>query len=270
MRRIAPACLALVLLSSACNVRLPFELAQQSTPQGSSQSLVVFAAASLSEAFGEIEPSFEAAHPGVHITFNFGGSQALRTQIEQGAPADVMASASPSEIDTLVAEGFIEQAAPKELLTNKLVVILPAANPAHVQQLQDLARPGLKLVLAAADVPVGKYARQALAEMDSVFGAGFEARVLANVVSNEDNVKQAVAKVQLGEADAAIVYTSDAVAAPDLKQIEIPANLNVIARYEIAPLAASRNLTLASEFVQYVLSPAGQKVLVKWGFTPHP
>ena len=122
--------------------------------------------------------------------------------------------------------------------------------------------------MAAEEVPVGKYARQALDAMNGQFGSDFKDKVLANVVSNEDNVKQVVAKVQLGEADAGIVYTSDAVAAPDLRTIEIPTELNVIAQYPIAPLVDSASSDLANTFVAYVLSAEGQAVLQKWGFAP--
>ena len=122
--------------------------------------------------------------------------------------------------------------------------------------------------MSAEDVPVGKYARQALDTMNGSFGSDFKDRVLANVVSNEDNVKQVVAKIQLGEADAGIVYTSDAVAAPELKTIEIPAELNVIAKYPIAKLTQSPNSDLADAFIAYVLSSEGQAVLQKWGFAP--
>lgn len=271
--------IALVLLLAACGVAAPSGPSQNSTPDSSAtiqpsaaspQTLTIFAAASLTEAFGEVGKSFEAGHPGVNIMFNFAGSQTLRTQIEQGAPADVMASADLAQMDMLVSAGYVDQAAPQLLLTNRLVVILPSSNPARLERLEDLAEPGLKLVMAAADVPVGKYARQSLDAMNSAFGNGFEGRVLSNVVSNEDNVKQVVAKVELGEADAGIVYTSDAIAAPDLRTIEIPPALNVTAQYAIAPLTASRNAALASEFVQYALSPAAQSVLAKWGFTPQP
>jgi molybdate transport system substrate-binding protein len=233
-------------------------------------NLTVFAAASLTDAFTEIGASFEAAHPGVTVTFNFAGSQALRTQIEEGAQADVFASANAKEVDTLVTGGLIDQTAPQVFLTNKLVVILPADNPASVETLQDLADPGLKLVLAAEEVPVGNYARQSLELMNAEFGADFNDNVLSNVVSNEDNVKQVVAKVQLGEADAGIVYTSDAIAAPDLKQIDIPAELNVIATYPIAPLTGASDSELALDFINYVLSADGQAVLQKWGFLPPP
>ena len=232
------------------------------------QTLTVFAASSLTGAFTEIGKAFEAANPGITVTLNFAGSGALRTQIEEGAPADVFASASGKEMDTLVTGNFITKDAPQIFLTNKLVVILPANNPSALEKLEDLSKPGIKLVLAAEAVPVGNYARQALDKMNSSFGTGFKDKVLANVVSNEDNVKQVVAKVQLGEADAGIVYISDSIAAPDLKSIEIPTDLNVIAKYPIAPLTKSENADLAAKFTEYVLSAEGQAVLQKWGFAP--
>jgi molybdate transport system substrate-binding protein len=234
------------------------------------RTLTVFAAASLTGAFSEIGKAFEAANPGVTVTLNFAGSQALRTQIEQGAAADVFASANSTEMNTLVTSSFITKDVPQIFLTNKLILILPTNNPANVQSLQDLARPGLKLVLGDTTVPIGKYARQILDTIskDPTYGTDFGIKVLANVVSNETDVKQVVAKVQLGEADAGIVYISDSIAAPDLKTIKIPDNLNVIAKYPIAPLAKSANADLAAKFVEYVLSADGQVTLKKWGFTP--
>lgn len=232
------------------------------------KTLHVFAAASLTDAFTEIGKHFEAAHPGTTVSFNFSGSQALRTQIEEGAPADVFASANKTEMDALIADSLIDQNSLQQFLANQLVIILPPNNPAGLETLDDLARPGIKLVLAAEEVPVGKYARQAFDNMDRQFGAGFKDKVHANVVSNEDNVRQVVAKVQLGEADAGIVYTSDAVAAPDLKTLEIPADMNVIAAYPIAPLTKSENSVLARAFIAYVLSADGQAILQKWGFAP--
>ncbi|HNE05179.1 MAG TPA: molybdate ABC transporter substrate-binding protein, partial [Anaerolineales bacterium] len=233
-------------------------------------TLTVFAAASLTDAFTEIGENFETANPGVTVTFNFAGSQALRTQIEEGAPADIFASASGKEMDAAIEGKFIAEDSNQVFLTNKLVVILPADNPAGLETLEDLANSGVKIVLAAEEVPVGNYARQALDLMNGSFGADFKDKVLANVVSNEDNVKQVVSKVQLGEADAGIVYTSDAVAAPELKSIEIPAELNVIAKYPIAPLVKSENADLAQAFMDYVLSDEGQAILAKWGFGPKP
>lgn len=235
-----------------------------STPR----TLTVYAAASLTDAFTEIGQAFEAEHSGVTVVFNFGGSQNLRTQIEQGAPADVFAAGNTKEMDTLVDQNLIEETAPKGFLTNQLVVILPKNNPAGITSLEDLRMPSLKLVLAAEVVPAGRYARQVLDNLNALFGADYKDKVLANVVSNEDNIRQAVTKVQLGEADASIVYVSDAVAVPELQKIEIPANVNVIAEYPIAPLVESVNSDLADEFIVYVLSPEGQATLKKWGFTP--
>jgi molybdate transport system substrate-binding protein len=202
------------------------------------------------------------------VTFNFAGSQALRTQIEEGAPADVFASASQTEMETLLSKGLVAQNAAQIFLRNRLVVILPENNPAGVETLEDLARTGIKLVLAAEEVPVGKYTRQALDRMNGPFGGHFKDQVLSNVVSNEDNVRQVVAKVQLGEGDAGIVYTSDAVAAPGLETVEIPAEFNVIASYPIAPAIKSANADLAAAFIEAVLSRDGQAVLEKWGFAP--
>jgi molybdate transport system substrate-binding protein len=230
--------------------------------------LTVYAAASLTDAFTEIGKAFEAEHSDTTVVFNFGGSQNLRTQIEQGAPVNVFASANIKEMDTLVSQNYVMPDAPQIFLKNQLVVILPKDNPAGIASLEDLSRSNLKLVFAAEEVPAGRYARQVLDNLNSMFGADYRDKVLANVVSNEDNIRQAVTKVQLGEADASIVYVSDAVAAPELLRIEIPADVNVLAEYPIASLAESTNSELANQFIAYVLSPTGQATLAKWGFTP--
>jgi len=233
------------------------------------RTLTVFAAASLTASFTEIGKAFEAANPGVTVTFNFAGSQVLSTQMIQGAAADVFASANHSEMDKLVTAALVAPGY-KDLATNLLEVILPSNNPAKLQALQDLAKPGLKLVLEDKSVPAGAYFLTILDNLskDASFGADFKTKVLANVVSNETDVKQVVAKVQLGEADAGIVYVTDAIAAPTLKTIEIPANFNVIAKYPIAALGNAPQPALAAAFVGYVLSPAGQAAMKKWGFTP--
>jgi len=240
------------------------------TPAPAARTLTVFAAASLTQAFGEIGTAFETANPGVTVKFNFAGAQTLQAQIQAGAPVDILAPASGTYMDAAVTGGFVDEAAAEIFVANILVVILPPNNPANVQSLAELAKAGLKVVLAGATVPAGKYARQILDNMskDPAYGTDFGAKVLANVVSNETDVKQVVAKVQLGEADAGMVYVSDAIAAPTLKTIEIPAHLNVVARYPIAPLLKSANPDLAAQFVAYVLSADGQATLKKWGFTP--
>lgn len=230
--------------------------------------LTVFAAASLTDAFGEIGRAFEATHPGTSVVFNLGGSQNLRTQLEQGAQADVFASANRKEMDAAAAAGLVAPGADRIFVSNQLVVVLPAGNPAGVHTLQDLARPGLKLVLADEAVPVGSYTREVFNRLNANYGPSFRADVLANVVSNENNVKQVLAKVQLGEADAGIVYASDALAASELLTIDIPAQASVVAEYPIAALAGAPSPAQAAEFVDFVLSPEGQSILKKWGFTP--
>ena len=283
MKRLTMLFLTLALVLSACGTPTAAPVATMeasATPAPTSvptiepsatvgpQTLTVFAAASLTSAFGEIGKAFEAANPGVTVKFNFGGSQTLRTQIEQGAQADVFASANTKEMDTLVTGTFVSTDAAQIFLTNQLVVIMPAKNPAGLKTLADLSKPGLKLVLAAKEVPAGSYALQVLDNLDKSIGTGFKDKVLANVVSYENDVKQVVAKVQLGEADAGIVYVSDSVAAPDLQKIDITPENNVIAKYPIAALSKSSNSALAQAFIAYVLSADGQAPLKKWGFLP--
>jgi molybdate transport system substrate-binding protein len=232
------------------------------------RTLTVFAAASLTGSFGEIGKAFEAANPGVTVKFNFAGSQVLSTQIIQGAAVDVFASANHIEMDKLVTTDLVASGY-QDFVTNVLEVILPANNPANIQTLTDLAKPGLKLVLEDKSVPAGAYSLTILGNMskDPTFGSDFSTKVLANVVSYETDVKQVVAKVQLGEADAGIVYITDAISAPTLKTIVIPTNYNVVAKYPVAALTNAPQPDLATAFVAYVLSPDGQAIMKKWGFT---
>jgi molybdate transport system substrate-binding protein len=270
MKRLSIFFLSLALLLSACSSPAPTAAPPTEAPTVTPEpkTLTIFAAASLTDAFKEIGKSFEAANPGVTVEFNFAGSQTLRTQIEQGAQADVFASANSKEMDALVSGNFVPAGSAKIFLTNQLVVIMPANNPAGLTALADLAKPGLKVVLAAKEVPVGNYALQVLDKLDAALGSGFKDKVLANVVSYENDVKQVVAKVQLDEADAGMVYSSDAVAAPELQKIDIPEENNVVAKYPLAALTQSRNPELTQAFIAYVLSADGQAVLQKWGFLP--
>jgi molybdate transport system substrate-binding protein len=235
-------------------------------------TLNVFAASSLTAAYGEIGKAFQAKYPWVTVTFNFAGSQALATQINNAAPADVFASANNTQMGVVTKAGRIDAAAPKPFVKNRLVVVFPKANPANIQTLQDLAKPGLKLVLADKTVPVGQYALAFLdnAVKDASFGANYKTDVLKNVVSYELDVKSVLSKVELGEADAGIVYNTDA--ATDTKgltgQLAIPDALNVIAVYPIAVIKDSKNLDMAQAFVDYVLSADGQATMVKYGFIP--
>jgi molybdate transport system substrate-binding protein len=231
--------------------------------------LTIFTAASLTEAFKEMGVNIEQANPGTKVFFNFAGSPTLRTQLAQGARADVFASADEPNMQGAQKEGTIASE-PRLFVRNQLVAIVPAANPAQLMRLQDLAKPGVKLVLTNKEVPVGNYARQALAKMsqDAAFGVEFATHVLANLVSEETNVKQVVAKVQLGEAHAGIVYASDVTPAVRgaVQMLAIPEPFNVIAHYPIAVVREAPNAAGARAFIDYVLSPAGQAILTKHGF----
>jgi len=233
-----------------------------------SGSLTVFAAASLTDAFTEIGNRLTAENPGLRISFNFAGSQALVTQLQQGARADVFASADLKQMTAAQGANLID-GNPIVFTHNRLTIIVPASNPGGINAPVDLARPGLKLVIANKDVPAGRYTRQSLDLMsaDPAFGADFRARVEANVVSEENNVKQVVTKVQLGEADAGIVYASDVTAAVqgDVATIGIPDSMNVIAEYPIARVAGG-NAALGQAFIDAVLSAAGQQTLQAHGF----
>src|SRR5664280_2311331 len=249
---------------AATPVPAPTAVPPTATNPPAPRTLTVFAAASLTGSFGDIGKAFEAANPGVTVTFNFAGTQALATQLTQAAKADVFASANHTYMDNMVTANLVA-AGYKDFVTNVLEVILPANNPANVQTLQDLAKPGLKLVLEDKSVPAGAYSLQILANLskDPTYDSDFSTKVLANVVSNETDVKEVVAKVQLGEADAGIVYVTDAIAAPTLKTIVIPTNFNVVAKFPIAVLTNAPQPDLAMAFVAYVLSPDGQAIMQK-------
>jgi molybdate transport system substrate-binding protein len=239
-------------------------------PVGAQQPLNVFAAASLTEAFTSLGKAFEAAHAGTVVRINFAGSQVLATQIEQGAGADVFASADRRWIAYLEERSLLS-GEPVVFARNRLVVLIPRTNPGLISKLQDLARPGVKLVLAGPQVPAGSYSRQALKQLDSApgFPSDFDRRVLANVVSDEENVRAVAAKVQLREADAGIVYRTDVSAgvAPQVRQLDLPACCSPIAEYPIAAVQG-KQAELAAEFIALVLSPEGQRILSERGFLP--
>lgn len=240
------------------------------TEPASTIELVVFAAASLDEAFRAVGAAFEVAHPGTTVTFSFAGSQTLATQINEGADADVFASANATQMIALIGSGEVVSGTQRTFARNRLVVITPSDNPSNVTTLQDLAQPGLKLVLAQKSVPVGDYALQFLAKAAAMpdYTAAYSPTVLANVVSFEDDVNGVLTKVGMGEADGGIVYASDISrdGAAKVARIEIPDALNVIAAYPIAPLVRSGQPRLAQAFVDYVQSPDGQANLVAHGF----
>jgi molybdate transport system substrate-binding protein len=240
------------------------------TATPSSVTLKVFAAASLKSSFTAIQKQYQQAHPEVTITYNFAGSQALVQQIAQGAPADIFASADQKNMKKVTDAGLATN--PQTFADNTLTIIIPNSNPAHLAAVKDLANKGVKIDVAASTVPVGTYTRQVLDKLgkSSQYGATYESAVKANFVSQEDNDTAIVTKVELGEADAGIVYTSDVTtaAASKVKFISIPATYNIIAQYPITVLKNASNASAAQAFVQYILSSDGQAILTKYRFLP--
>ncbi|MFZ5821077.1 MAG: molybdate ABC transporter substrate-binding protein [Chloroflexota bacterium] len=235
-------------------------------------TLTVLAAASLTESFTELGKMFEAQNPGVTVALSFAGSQELAQQLDQGADADVFASANKKYMDAAIQSGRVDAKASQVFVNNRLVVIFPKDSPGGLATLQDLAKPGLKLDLADESVPVGKYSVEFLdkASADPAFDPLFKENVLKNVVSYETTVKAVLTKVSLGEADAGIVYVSDITidAAGKVGRLDIPDALNTIATYPIAPIADSKNPELAQAFVNLALSPEGQAVMARYNFIP--
>lgn len=233
------------------------------------ETLTVFAASSLTDAFGELEREFEERNPGVEVRQSFESSSTLLTQIQQGAPADVFASASEEEMDTASGDGLVAGEA-EVFVKNREVVLVPNSNPADIQSFRDVAKPGVKLVLAAEGVPAADYALEILGKANAEYGSGFERDTLANIVSREADVRAAVNRVALGDADATFGYASDYT--PDIRDrvevVLIPPDLNIVATYPIAPLEDAENPKLAREWVRFVTSEEGQRVLEKWNFEP--
>jgi molybdate transport system substrate-binding protein len=276
MRSLLHGCVWLILIAGCGTSPEPAAPSASTTPSTSagsatqSTNLTIFAAASLTEAFGEIGQQFEQQY-GTNVTFNFAGSQQLAQQLAQGAEADVFASANQQEMEHAIVSGVVISGTQQVFVSNRLVVIVPKDNPGQIRQLQDLTRSGLKLVFAAEQVPVGGYTQQALKKMsaDPAFGADFGTKVNANVVSQEQNVKSVVTKVSLGEADAGVVYASDVTPAVNdtLATVVIPDAFNQIAAYPIAPtMNPPAGKELAQQFVDFVRSRESQLILGRHNF----
>lgn len=238
----------------------PGSSAAADTPAGTDVEvegeITVFAAASLTDAFTELGTAFEAAHPGSTIGFSFDGSSALVQQLVEGAPADVFASADIANM-TKVTEAGLEGAEPVTFATNDLAIIVEPGNPLDITNVADLSDPELVVLTCAVEVPCGAYAEEVFAN----------AGVDVTPDSYEQNVRGVAAKVVDGEADAGVVYVTDVVAAGDgAELVEIPADVNVVAEYEIAPLAATDSADVSAAFVDFVTGPDGQTILSDYGF----
>jgi molybdate transport system substrate-binding protein len=250
--------IAALLAASACGGVAAQPGSNTSAPQVSG-SLTVLAAASLTDAFTEIGDQVHRKYPGISTTFSFAGSPTLVTQIQQGAPADIFAAADEANMQKVVGGGFAS-GTPSVFAHNKLEIAVHAGNPKHIASVTDLANSAIKVVVCAPGVPCGTYST-------TTFG---KAGITVKPVSQETDVKSVLTKVELGEADAGIVYVTDVQAAKasgsQVDGVVIPDNLNTTAEYTIAELRTTQSDTAAKVFVDYVLGGDGQKTLASFGF----
>jgi len=240
--------------SSSSSSNPPSSASSASSPAATG-TITVFAASSLMGSFTKLGQQFDAAHPGDTVKFSFGPSSGLATEITSGAPADVFASASPKNMDTVVAAG--DASNPQDFAKNTAEIAVPPSNPGHVASVTDLAKSSVKVALCQPQVPCGKVAAEVFKN----------AGITVKPVTLEPDVKSTLTQVELGNVDAGVVYVTDVLAAgAKVKGITIPANDNASTLYPIAAISKSTNLTVAQQFVAYVLSPAGQQVLAAAGF----
>jgi molybdate transport system substrate-binding protein len=260
----------IVLILAACSTPGTSPAATPSVAPESVE-LTVYGAASLSSVLDDATVAYEADHPRVTLTISTDSSAALRTQIEQGAPADVFLSADTKNPQTLTDAGLADGG----LLTfagNRLTIIVSSDNPAGIRSPKDLAKAGIQIVAAGDEVPITKYADQAVENLAALPGypANFAAAYAANIVSREDNVRQIVAKIGGGDGDAGIVYVTDAAASADVNIVEIPPDANVLATYAGVVIGASPHIDAARAFLDWLVGPDGQAILANHGFISPP
>jgi molybdate transport system substrate-binding protein len=244
-------------------------VAPTAAPSPGPSHLTVFAAASLTDVFEAIAADWSAAHPGSELTLSFDASSALRAQIEEGAAVDVFASAdernAQSLVDACLAPGPITPFA-----RNELVIVDPQGNPASIESPRDLARVGLRVVAALPDVPITRYTTEVVANLAGLEGYpdGFAEAVTANIVSEEENVRAVLTKIELGEGDAALVYATDALSSSGVNVVPIPGDANVLATYAAVTVGASSQPAEAAAFLDFLVGPEAQAILAAHGFVP--
>lgn len=225
--------------------------------------LMIFAASSLTDAFTECEAAFEEANPGWDVIISTAGSQSLRLQIEQGAEADVFASANPAHVEALVTGGLVNESLP--FVANALVIAVPDDNPANIESVNDLGQ-AERLVIGSPEVPIGRYTAEFLERADAAIGGGFEAAVRESVVSEEGNVRLVIGKVEIGEADAAIVYRTDAASREGVTIVDVPEAMAPLAEYHIGVVSDSHHPEMAQAWLEFVMRGTGQAILTSHGF----
>src|SRR5262245_58343119 len=252
---------ALLIVAAACGGDDDDSAAtttESTEAEGPTGTITVFAAASLTDAFGEMADTFEEENPGATVEMNFGASSALREQILAGAPADVFASANTSNMDQLVDAAAVE-GEPEVFVENELEIAVPAGNPGNVEGLDAFGNAELNIGLCAEEVPCGQFGREALAKSG----------VTPAQDTDEPDVRSPLTKVEAGDLDAGLVYHTDVLSAGDeVEGVEVPDEFNVIASYPLAALSESGNAELAAAFVAFVLSDEGQEILESYGFMP--
>lgn len=266
-RRVLTAALALLSLAYLGCTR------PQASEPAREDELVVFAAASLRDAFSTLAKDFERAHPGTELKLNFAGTQQLRTQLEHGAAADVLASADQAHMDALARASLVST--PVVFARNEAVLVVTRERADEIRSLADLPAAS-RIVVGAPEVPIGRYTLQILARASAALGDDFRARVEARVASRELNVRQVLAKVSLGEAEAGFVYRTDVARSDEgplherVRVVDIPQPMNVIANYPIAVVTGAPHPDLAQAWIDFVLSSQGQRSLERAGFLPPP
>lgn len=260
------------LVVAACSTRdaVPGAAAAGARSTGATpHNLTVYAAASINAVLAHAKAVYETANPGVSLTISTDSSAALEAKIEQGAPVDLFLSADMDNPQKLVDLGMAA-ADPVPFARNRLTVIVPAANPAALRSPADLARAGVKVIAAGDAVPISKYARRLVENLARQPGypAGFVAGYDANVVSKEDNAAAVVAKVELGEGDAGIVYLTDARSTAAVRAIDVPDAANVAVTYAGVVIRSSADAAAAQAFLDWLAGPGGGAVLVGFGFLP--
>jgi molybdate transport system substrate-binding protein len=277
MTLMVSACASIAPNSSPSATAEPTSSAPATTPASAAPdvtlapaaALTVFGAASLGDALDLMVVKYEAGHPGTSIVLSIDSSAVLRAQIEQGAPADVFLSADTTNPTKLVDAGLTDGGA-VDFAGNLLTIVVPTANPAKISTPADLARPGVKIIAAGDDVPITKYANQAVGLLAKAPGypQDFAAGYASNVVSREDNVKAVMAKIELGEGDAAFVYVTDANASTKVATIDLPSEANVPATYAGVVVKASKHVAAARQFLAWMTGAEAQRILTELGFTP--